>query len=946
MTDYKATLNLPQTDFPMRANLAKREPEILTHWENIHLYDSLRKLSAGREKFILHDGPPYANGAIHIGHAVNKVIKDIIVKSHTLDGFDAVYVPGWDCHGLPIEHEVEKRHGRKIRLDPSAFRAACRAYASKQIDAQRKDFIRLGIVGDWQHPYLTMDFQVEADTVRTLAKIIEQGHVYHGKKPVYWCLDCRSALADAEVEYQNHHSRAIDVRFPVLNNNALSECLQLSPLGDDKPVSIVIWTTTPWTLPANQAVALHPDLEYVLVTCSKARDNGEYLLLADDLLPSSMARWGIENYQIIARSPGKSLEGLLLKHPFYDRQVPVVLGEHVTTEAGTGCVHTAPGHGQEDFEIGQQYALPIDNPVDSDGCFLQDTPLFAGENVFTANTHVIAVLAEQGALLCEKAIEHSYPHCWRHKSPVIFRATAQWFIGMETNGLRAQALQEIKQVHWVPEWGQARIEGMVGNRPDWCISRQRYWGIPITLYLHKQTGKMHPQTLPFMEQVAKKVEQAGIDAWFDLDDAELLGNELNNYDKVTDVMDVWFDSGSTHFSVLDQREELAFPADLYLEGSDQHRGWFQSSLLVSTAIRGHAPYRGVLTHGFTVDANGHKMSKSMGNVIAPQQVIDKLGADILRLWVAATDYRGEMNISDEILRRISDSYRRMRNTARYLLGNLNDFEADDLLPAEKMLALDRWAIAVTRNLQTDIIKTYEQYGFHTIYQHLHQFCVVDMGGFYLDIIKDRLYTMPANSRGRRSAQTAMYHILEALVRWLAPILTFTAEEMWRFMPGKRASSVYFSGWYEGWPKLAADGTVSDDDLDLNFWAQVISVRQDVLRELERLRTDGIIGAGLEAEVTLYCEPALYALLNRISNELHYILITSKVDIQALENRSVDAVDGNTEGLAIAVRRSGDRKCIRCWHRRADVGSDPEHPQLCGRCLININDPAGQPRAFT
>ncbi len=929
----------------MRANLARREPEILAHWENIHLYDRLRKQAAGCEKFILHDGPPYANGAIHIGHAVNKVIKDIIVKSHTLDGLNAVYVPGWDCHGLPIEHEVEKRHGRKIRQDPKAFRAACRAYASKQIDGQRKDFIRLGVVGDWQNPYLTMDYQVEADTIRTLAKIIEKGHVYHGKKPVYWCLDCHSALADAEVEYQDHTSTAIDVRFPLVDNNALSKCLKISPLDNGKPASIVIWTTTPWTLPANQAVALHPELDYVLVACSAAQDSPEYLLMAEDLLSSSMTRCGIEAHQIIARSPGKSLQGLLLKHPFYDRQVPVILGTHVTTEAGTGCVHTAPGHGQEDFEIGQQYELPIDNPVGSNGCFLPDTPLFAGENVFAANHHVIEVLAEHGTLLGKAAIVHSYPHCWRHKSPVIFRATAQWFIGMETNHLRTQALQEIKQVHWVPEWGQARIEGMVGNRPDWCISRQRYWGIPIALYLHKLTGKMHPNTLALMEQVAKKVEHAGIDAWFDLNDAELLGQELQDYDKVTDVMDVWFDSGSTHYSVLEPRPELAFPADLYLEGSDQHRGWFQSSLLVSIAIRGHAPYRSVLTHGFTVDANGRKMSKSMGNVIAPQQIIDKLGADILRLWVAATDYRGEMNISEEILRRISDSYRRIRNTVRYLLGNLNDFSADNLLPATQMLALDRWAVTVSRNLQKEIIKAYESYNFHAIYQYLHQFCIIDMGGFYLDIIKDRLYTMPAGSRGRRSAQTAMYHILEALVRWLAPILTFTAEEMWRFMPGKREDSVYLSGWYEDWPTMPADGTTTGDNLDLDFWARVISVRQDVLRELERLRADGIIGAGLEAVVTLYCEPVLHAQLDRIRHELHYILITSQVNVETIEHRTADAVNGHTEGLAIAVQQSSEQKCIRCWHRRADVGSDPEHPQICGRCRINISDPEGQPRAF-
>ena len=767
---YKDTLNLPSTGFPMKANLANREPEMLKAWQEMDLYHRMREVGRGRDKYVLHDGPPYANGDIHLGHALNKILKDIIVKSRTLGGFDSPYVPGWDCHGLPIELAVEKKIGKAgQQVEPSKFRQACRDYALKQVDRQREDFIRLGVIGDWEHPYLTMDFAFEANIVRTLSKIISNGHLIKGHKPVHWCCDCGSALAEAEVEYQDKTSPAIDVRFPVADEEEALARMEHSPGGHagSGPMHVVIWTTTPWTLPANQAVALHPDLEYVLVQCD-GQHGPERLLLAEALMKDAMARWDIEDYQVVATCVGNTLEGLKLQHPFYDREVPIILGKHVTTEAGTGAVHTAPGHGLEDYVVGQQYHLPVENPVSGQGKFVDGTELFAGEHVFKANDHVIEVLKGKANLVHAEALRHSYPHCWRHKTPIIFRATSQWFIGMK--GLREPALKAIADTRWIPDWGRARIEGMVENRPDWCISRQRTWGVPIALFTHKDTGELHPNTEALMEEVAQRMEKGGIDAWFDLDPAELLGADAENYDKVTDTLDVWFDSGVTHACVLDKRDELKWPADIYLEGSDQHRGWFQSSLLTAVATRGQAPYKTVLTHGFTIDAEGLKMSKSKGNTISPQQIIKTLGADILRLWVAATDYRAEMSMSDEILNRVSDSYRRMRNTARYLLGNLHGFDPSNALAPAEMVWLDRWAIDKAARLQNEILAAYDSFQFHQIYQKLHQFCVVDMGSFYLDILKDRLYTMPIESIGRRSAQTAMFHILEALVRWLAPIL--------------------------------------------------------------------------------------------------------------------------------------------------------------------------------
>ncbi len=934
MSSYKDTLNLPKTDFPMKGNLAQREPEMLKQWEEAKLYQQIREACAGRPKFVLHDGPPYANGDIHIGHAVNKVIKDIIVKSRTLEGFDAPYVPGWDCHGLPIELQVEKRVGKPGRkVSAAEFRAACRDYATKQVEKQRQDFKRLGVCGDWDNPYLTMDHKTEAGIVRALGRIVANGHIQKGFKPVHWCTDCGSALAEAEVEYADKESFAIDVRFKATDPEALlSRCQKGGNLGEG-PIHLVIWTTTPWTLPANQAVALNPELEYALVQAP-----GERLLLAEGLLKSCLDRWGISDYRVIAYGRGDSFEGLKLQHPFYDRQVPVILGEHVTLEAGTGAVHTAPGHGLDDYLVGNRYHLPVDNPVGGNGCFLENTPLFAGEHVFNANEQVIEVLKEHNALMAEARLTHSYPHCWRHKTPIIFRATPQWFVSMDHKDLRDQALAEIDQVQWLPDWGKARIQGMVQSRPDWCISRQRTWGVPIPLFVHKESGELHPETNRIIETVAQAIEKGGIQAWFDLETAELLGGEAADYDRVTDTLDVWFDSGTTHSAVLAQRDELQTPADLYLEGSDQHRGWFQSSLLSAVAMSGHAPYKAVLTHGFTVDAQGRKMSKSLGNVVSPQSVMKTLGADIIRLWVAATDYRTEMTVSDEILKRMADAYRRIRNTGRYLLSNLFDFDpAQHLLPTSELLPLDRWAVDRAWRLQQEIIQAYDSYQFHLIYQKVHNFCVTDLGGFYLDVTKDRQYTCQADSRARRSAQTAMYHIAEAFVRWLAPILSFTTEEMWSYLPGERSASVFLETWHQGLTPLTADV-----ELDRAFWDQILAVRAAIAPHLEAARKSKQIGGSLDAELDLYADDTTRELLGHLGDELRFLLIASDVTLAPLNAAPANALDA--AGLKLVVRISKRPKCSRCWHHRADIGQHPDHPELCGRCVENVAG-AGEQRQF-
>lgn len=939
MADYKHTLNLPETDFPMRGNLPNREPETLKKWQEMDLYGQLREARKGQQTFILHDGPPYANGDIHIGHAVNKVLKDIIVKSQSMNGKDAPYIPGWDCHGLPIELNVEKKVGKAgHKVTATEFRQACRDYASKQVDGQREDFKRLGIMADWDNPYLTMNFNFEADTIRSLGRIIDKGHLHKGAKPVHWCTDCGSALAEAEVEYEDKTSPAIDVRFEVLDDAALFDrCHKVEGHTGEGTISVVIWTTTPWTLPANQAVALNPELDYVVVQCDGVGNHPvERLLVAEALLKDVMARYEVTEYRVVAYAKGSDLDGLKLAHPFYAREVPLICGDHVTTEAGTGAVHTAPGHGQDDYVVGSRYGLKIDNPVGDNGIFLPNTELFAGEHVFKANDHVLEVLKTRGKLVHHAAIRHSYPHCWRHKTPIIFRATPQWFVSMDQNGLRDAAMKAIGETQWLPDWGKARIENMVSGRPDWCISRQRTWGVPIALFVHRETEELHPNTNTLIEEVAKRVEEKGIDAWFDLDAKELLGDEADKYRKVTDTLDVWFDSGVSHAAVLESREGMSdFPAaDLYLEGSDQHRGWFQSSLLTSVAMRGVAPYKSALTHGFTVDAKGQKMSKSKGNVMAPQKVIKNLGADIIRLWVAATDYRNEITVSDEILKRTADSYRRIRNTSRFLLANLAGFDpAQHMLAMDEMLPLDRWAVERANQLQAEVIEAYNNYEFHHIYQKVHNFCAMDMGGFYLDVIKDRQYTTHADSKARRSAQTALYHVIEAMVRWLAPITSFTAEEIWPHIPGQRGNSVHLQTWYE-FPAIPAES-----EMGLAFWQQVIEVRQAVSRELEALRKSGGIGSSLDAEVDLHCGTELYNNLAKLEDELRFVLITSYARIHKVETAPANGEHitlSNNDEMWIVAAASEKEKCVRCWHHREDVGSHSEHPELCGRCVENVD----------
>lgn len=935
MSDYKSTLNLPHTDFPMKANLSQREPAILKKWEALNLYQKIRALGKNRPRFVLHDGPPYANGHIHMGTALNKVLKDIVVKSKTFSGFDAPFVPGWDCHGLPIELNVEKKVGKAgHKISVADFIKACRDYAAGFINIQREEFKRLGVQGDWENPYLTMAPSFEADIIRSLAKILKKGYLQKGYRPVYWCLDCASALAEAEVEYADKTSSSIDVRFRVINEQMFLDRFDQVEAGRGS-IAVPIWTTTPWTLPANRAVALNPSLNYALV---QAGD--EQLLIAEALLEKTMQHYSIADHRVLGTIRGELLEHILLQHPFYAREVPIVLGEHVTVESGTGAVHTAPAHGQDDFIIGKKYQLPLENPVGDDGCYTSQTELFAGLHVNKANDQVIEVLKNKNVLLHHGKITHSYPHCWRHKTPIIFRATPQWFINLNHDELCTQTVDAVNQVEWLPEWGKPRITSMVEKRPDWCISRQRTWGVPIALFLHKETDEPHPDSVALLEKVAEKVEKQGIEAWSELDPKELLGDEADQYKKCNDILDVWFDSGVTHQCVLQKREGLSFPADLYLEGTDQYRGWFQSSLLTSMAITGTAPYRTVLTHSYVIDIQGRKMSKSLGNVIAPEKIINTLGADVLRLWVASVDYRTDINVSEEILTRASDTYRRLRNTARFLLANLNGFDPEKhLVPFEEMLALDRWAVDETRRAQQDILRAYESYQFHQIYQKIHYFCAVDMGSFYLDIIKDRQYTTKANSAARRSAQSAMYHIMEALVRWIAPILSFTAEEIWQLMPGKRNESVFLNTWYEGLEALPEQAVMS-----AAYWEKLKTIRNAVNKELESLRNAGKLGSGLEARVELYCEPMLQKELSALQNELRFVLITSEAEVLPADQRSNDTLETEVSGLWLKVTAVDYQKCERCWHRRSDIGKNASHPTLCLRCVENVEG-VGETREF-
>ncbi len=947
-TDYKKTLNLPDTPFPMRGDLAKREPQWVRQWQERGVYRRLRQVAAGRPRFVLHDGPPYANGDIHIGHAVNKILKDIIVKSRTLAGFDAPYVPGWDCHGMPIEVQIEKLHGKN--LPPAETLRLCRAYATEQIERQRQDFIRLGVLGDWENPYLTMAFGNEADEIRTLGALLEKGYVYRGLKPVNWCFDCGSALAEAEVEYEDRKDPAVDVGFGFAEPEKLAQAFGL-PALPAKPGQIVIWTTTPWTIPANQALNVHPEIRYNLV------DTGDKLLiLAADLQEACLARYKLAG-TTLASCTGQALERIEFSHPLYERRSPVFMGEYVTLDTGTGVVHSAPAYGVEDFESCRRYGMKdaeILTPVMGDGRYVSTLPEFGGLNIWKANPKIVESLGAHGALLAHQSYPHSYMHCWRHKSPVILRATTQWFAGMDqvtgyagatpAEPLRATALRGIDATQFFPAWGQARLHGMIANRPDWTLSRQRQWGVPMPFFLHKETGALHPRTPELVEAVAKRVEAAGIEAWHGIDPAELLGEDAALYEKSRDTLDVWFDSGSTHQTVLggpqgrtrhtgSHAAETGFPADLYLEGSDQHRGWFHSSLLVSSMLNGTPPYRQLLTHGFVVDGDGRKMSKSKGNVVAPQQVSDTLGAEVLRLWVASTDYSGELSISNEILKRVVESYRRIRNTLRFMLANTADFDsAAHAVPVAQMAEIDRYALARAAELQRECAADYERYQFHLVAQKLQTYCSEDLGAFYLDILKDRLYTCAPGSQARRSAQTALWHLTHNLVRLMAPVLSFTAEELWEAFTGNKDDSVFFQTWHR-FPEGVEGADAADAAGLVARWSRIRELRAPVRKRIEDLRTEGKVGSSLQAEVDLKLSGADYDLLAGLGDELKFVLLTSAV-------RLTRAAEGSTGGAedGIAVQPSTHAKCERCWHYRDDVGTHAEHPGICGRCVGNLTGP--------
>ncbi len=955
MTDYKHTLNLPDTPFPMRGDMAKREPLMLKQWQERRFYERIRAASKGRPRFVLHDGPPYANGDIHIGHAVNKILKDMIVKSKSLSGFDAPYVPGWDCHGMPIEVQIEKKHGK--HLPTAETQKLCRAYAAEQVERQKLDFIRLGVLGEWDNPYLTMAFKNEANEIRALGKLLEKGYVYRGLKPVNWCFDCGSALAEAEVEYEDRKDMAIDVGFPFADTGAIAKAFGL-PVLPDKPGCVVIWTTTPWTLPGNQALNAHPEFDYNLVDTERG-----LLILAADLQAACLARFKLTGVTL-ATCKGVALERVNFKHPFYDRLSPVYLGDYVTLDTGTGIVHSAPAYGVEDFQSCRRYGMKdvdILTPVMGDGKYVSTLPLFGGEMIWKANPKIVTHLEEKGVLFNQAQHLHSYMHCWRHKTPVILRATIQWFAGLDDapgwNGvkpaepLRATALRGVENTKFFPAWGQARLHGMISNRPDWTLSRQRQWGVPMPFFIHKETGTLHPRTLELLEQVAQRVELSGIEAWQAVAPDELLGADAAHYDKIKDTLDVWFDSGATHFTVLrnSHADACAYPADLYLEGSDQHRGWFHSSLLVSCMTDGQPPYRALLTHGFVVDGNGRKMAKSMGNVVAPQKVMDEFGADVLRLWVAATDYSSELSISKEILKRVVESYRRIRNTLRFLLSNLADFDiARDALPMDQWLEIDRYAWVMTCDLQAALVSYapsepgvrepkslghYGSYEFHQVAQRLQSFCSEDLGGFYLDILKDRLYTAPTTGRARRAAQNALYHITQALTRLMAPILSFTAEEVWATIQ-KSDSSVFEQTWY-------ALDLPRDADALRTRWGQLRALRSDVQKELETLRASGKIGSSLAGEADLYAEGDAQGLLASLGDDVRFVMITSRATVHA--GKGGNAVSG--AGVGISVNPTTYTKCERCWHYRADVGAhdkQAEHPLLCGRCISNLFGP-GEPR---
>lgn len=944
-TDYRATLSLPVTNFAMKANLPQREPKQIEQWEKSNVYKKIREERAGRDRWVLHDGPPYANGRLHLGHAVNKILKDVISKCATLNGYDSPYVPGWDCHGLPIEVNVEKKLGRpKNAAEALKFRQACRAYAEKWLDIQRIEFKRMGVIGDWDNPYVTMNYETEANIVRALATVYKNGHLEQGYKPVNWCLHCQSALAEAEVEYKDKVSPGISVGFPLpveQEEDFFNRCgSKTTGKGD---IMFVIWTTTPWTIPANRAVTMHPELEYTLVQTEK---DGKplRLLLGSKLYESLLEKYGLPNQGALAQVAGVKLEKLVLRHPYYEgRDSLVTLGDYVSDEEGTGMVHSAPAYGLDDFFMGRRYDLELDNPVNDYGKYKEGRELVGGWHIFKQEAELVDLLVNSGCLIHNEEYRHQYPHCWRHKTPTIYRATRQWFISMTKEDLIGQVLKETPKIRWTPEWGQNRIESMMKNRPDWCISRQRHWGVPIPFFTHKETGEPHPQTAELTEKVAQLIEKEGVDAWYKLDVAELLGSDSDDYIKATHILDVWFDSGSTHYSVLRQRDDLAYPATMYLEGSDQHRGWFQSSILCAVAMDTKAPYKEVLTHGFTVDSEGHKMSKSLGNIIEPNEVINRLGADVLRWWVISSDYTNEMVISQEILNSSGDVYRKIRNTIRFLLANLHDFDPEQhMMTADKMLSLDQWLVSSTLDLQNELKQLYYDYNYPSACRKIHSFCVRELGSFYLDVIKDRQYTVYKDSPVRRSAQAAIFHCLEALTRWLAPVLTFTAEEVWQQIPGKRSTTVLTSEWYQD---LFSLGEVRSD-FSVGDWHTILAVKEQVNRVIEEKRNAGEIGAALEAEIHLFCDDKLCQVLAKLGDELKYFFISSKValrDYADKNNKNDEAMDtAMAESLAVSVKPLNGAKCIRCWHRFSEddgaIGKDPTHPELCQRCISNLDRP--------
>jgi isoleucyl-tRNA synthetase len=942
----KYPVNMIDTPFPMRGDLAKREPKWVKEWQEKKIYERVRKAAKGRPQFTLHDGPPYANGDIHIGHAVNKILKDMIVKARTMAGFDAQYVPGWDCHGMPIEIQIEKLYGKNLPV--AEVQAKARAYANEQVEKQKADFIRLGVLGEWDNPYKTMNFGNEADEIRALGKLLEKGYVYRGLKPVNWCFDCGSALAEAEVEYENKRDPSIDVGFAFAEHDKIAAAFNLPALPTDKGFA-VIWTTTPWTIPSNMALNAHPEFTYALVQTE--RDGAPLLLiLAQELVEASLKNYGLEG-SVIATTTGAALAGINFKHPLaaldagYDRFSPIYAAEYVSLDTGTGLVHSAPAYGIEDFQSCRAHGVKdsdIISPVMGDGRFASWLPFFAGMTIWEASKPICDKLREAGALFSFKMFEHSYMHCWRHKTPIIYRATSQWFASMDNTpadggkSLRETALGAIDETEFFPAWGKARLHGMIANRPDWTLSRQRQWGVPMAFFLHKETGQLHPRTPELLEQIAARVEKEGIEAWQKIEVADLLGDEAAMYEKNRDTLDVWFDSGITHYSVLrgSHKAQSTFPADLYLEGSDQHRGWFHSSLLTASMLDGKAPYKALLTHGFVVDGEGKKMSKSKGNVVAPQKVSDTLGADILRLWVASTDYSGELSISDEILKRVTESYRRIRNTLRFLLANTSDFNAStDAVAINELLEIDRYAIANVAVLQKEVQAHYDRYEFHPVVSKLQSFCSEDLGGFYLDILKDRLYTSGTTSHARRSAQTAIWHITQSLLRLMAPTLSFTAEEAWVNFASKEAfaasDETIFTQLFYTLPEVA------DAEALLAKYALLRTIRNDVTKQLEEVRVAGGIGSSLQAEVTIKASGEKFAVLNSFGDDLKFTLITSSAKVEQVASEAEEAV---------LVVPSTYEKCERCWHYRADVGSHAEHAGLCGRCVSNLFG-AGEVRAF-